>query len=76
VNAYGNDPHDVLTVLPIAPGWPQAGDNGIGAEFDLKVHKRILDEESGADDIYSVVYLHDCNREFRRFQSAVINYEF
>ena len=55
---------DFLTYLPISPGWPRIGANGLGIEFDKRVNWRVLNEDDGTDEVYVVVTCNDCTTDF------------
>jgi hypothetical protein len=49
-----------LFEVPLAPGWPKAGEGGLSAEFYKEVNYQLVDEDKpGSDEVYARVALHD-----------------
>ena len=71
--------HDQVLVFGIAltDGWPQAGPEGLGANFQAFVPSARLNEDNGPDEIYARVRLYDLrSNEHRLFTSGVFNGSF
>jgi hypothetical protein len=74
----GDDGHgplndQVLFEVPIATGWPAAGEGSLSAEFDKRVGQRALNEDDGRDEVYARVRLFDARTgQTRIFTSGKI----
>jgi hypothetical protein len=49
----------VLFPVPIAPGWPRAGEVGLSAEFETLVSGSQLNGDNDSDEVYARVVLFD-----------------
>ncbi len=75
--AMGDDPWFDNAEFRIPLTWAAAGDEGFGAEFDIRVPYAALDEDAdGGDELYARVRLFDQRAGTRTFTSPTLSSPF